>query len=675
MRAFKDLAELQRIMSQSHDILRIDKPHVMDAFDELSKILFAKLQDEREVKQGVKQQYQFLVESGETAEQTAQKISILFRIANTRYPEIFENSNEHIDLRPTVLLKLVGLLSCFSLLDTPIDVKGATYEEFLKSALPVGKIVGQFFTPREIVNFCIAVLDPTIQDIIIDPACGSGGFLLAALRHAWRHLVSLRKESAENYQKEKISFISDNLYGVDIDPRMVRIARMNIFMHGNDNVTRAKNPGRIVTDNGLSYSEKLPELKGVKATIALTNPPFGSIEFDYAILRLFRLGQNRNSRSSPILFLERCLQLLAPGGKLAIVIPDPILSGTSTSDVRDLIRKESIVRAVVKLPSETFLPYGSSAESSILFLEKKDGLREQNNIFMAESRFVGYNRVGEIIEKNDLTKILSSFRLFQDGVNVHDEDPITFVVSKEELFDRLDVRRYWHPTYDNITQVLSRSVYPVRQIREVVTFKKELINPRKDFPQTQFRYIGLGNIEPRTGRLVYNESEKSQRGRMLMFHKELSGSELQGSCQKIEAGDVIYGKLRPYLRKSFLVSDYGVPAICSTEFIVIKSKKHIEGKYLAYVLRTNLVLEQLRHLYTGLGRPRVSQRDLGNVKIPVPDDLIVQLGIAEMGSKKEGEAISNRTEAKALLRRSDEILDDSENKLLQIVESGYSSFG
>jgi len=670
MKQFKDLAELQRVMRQCHDILRTDKPNVMEAFDEFSKILFAKLQDEMEVKQGAKEKHQFCSEFGESSENVAQKIFMLFKTANDRHREVFEEPNERISLRSATILKVVNLLSAYSLVDTSIDVKGATYEAFLETSLPVGKVIGQFFTPMEITDFCAALVEPTVKDMIVDPACGSGGFLLAALREVWKKLNSSSPASTESLEMTKIGFISDNLYGIDIDARMIRLARINLLMHTNSLLVKIKRPSKVVVDNGLLYSEKLPELKTRMASIALTNPPFGSIEFDLVVLRFFELGQGKKSRNSPILFLERCLQLLSPRGKLAIVIPDSILSGASTSDVRDLIRKESIVKAVIKLPSETFVPYGSSAESSILFLEKKDGSKGQTDVFMAEARFVGYNRVGECIGENDLPRILSLFELFQKGTHIQNEAPTVFITPKDKLLDRLDVRRYWHPTYDKVMTILSRSVYPIVQIKEVVRFGNEIVNPRKDFRGIEFRYVGLGNVESKTGLLLYDEKDKVKKGRVLISHERTKGEELKGSCQKLAPGDVIYGKLRPYLRKAAFVSDSVIPTVCSTEFIVMKPSISVDGQYLAFLLRSDIVLEQLRHLYTGMGRPRVSQRDLGNVKIPMPKDLNVQKRIAAIGLDLVKEATKKRLEAQELLKEANEVLDEFEKRLLDMLKTG-----
>ncbi len=668
LKPFHDLAELERVITQCHNLLRNEKPHLLDAFDEFSKILFAKIYDEIRVAIGADLEHKFQTLPGQPAERNRKEITSLFNQANIEFPDVFGDDLSSISLRASTVSKVIDLLQGYSILSTPLDIKGAAYEVFLKSALPVGKIVGQFFTPREVVDFAVNVIDPLPSESVVDPACGSGGFLIAALERAWHHID--KSSSGNKSIKAKRSFVSRNLFGMDIDPRMVRLAMMNLLIHGNLVIAKTDRRGQITCHNGLIYSNKIKEMKVESKHVVLTNPPFGSIESDMDILSHFKLGHQKTSRASPILFLERCLQLLAPGGKMAIVLPDPILNGASASDVRELVRQEAIVQAVVKLPSETFLPYGSSAESSLLFLtKKKKGLR-QGNVFMAEAKFVGYNRLGGKIPKNDLIEILSLWRRFKTGKRIQSSKPIAFSVSKDKLVDRLDVRRYWHPLCDQIHRALAVSPHSVKPLRKLVKLRREMVVPSRENPQSDFRYIGLGNIEPLTGRIVYDESGEERRGRMRLFRTKTLGAEIKGSCQRISPGDVLFGKLRPYLRKVLVVPPSFEDGICSHEFLVMRPNPQIDAEFLAYLLRSDIVIHQLAHLYSGLGRPRISVKEILDVEIPIPSNLKLQKRVARQLRTRERKALQKRLEGKKLLEKAKMELKSLNSSLIKTLNMG-----
>ena len=420
--AFEDLNELQRVVGKCHDIIRNEEgfdPTI--AFDEISKLLFAKMQDEREVEQGFKDNdkrtpksdYEFRIDRDELPEEVGTKVKELFERAKNKYPEIFEGATEdikYIKLRFTTIFHIVEELQSYTLQETTIDIKGATYELFIKGTF-TGKGLGQFFTPREIVEFMVDMVEPKRKHLILDPACGSCGFLITCMDRVFDDIDELyRQRGLDNPKREKWRFATQYLYGTDLNERMTWVAKMNMVMHGDGH-------GGIFTHDGLRDSERIePILDIVKKRggfdIILTNPPFGSIIKNQDVLARYELGKRRRSQLTEALFIERCLKLLMPGGMLAIVVPDGVLSNITLKYVRDFIDQNAIWKAIISLPQETFVPYGSGMKTSLLFLQKKDieGELKQGKVFMAIAENVGYDATGRSTGKNDLPKILEIYK-------------------------------------------------------------------------------------------------------------------------------------------------------------------------------------------------------------------------------------------------------------------------
>lgn len=419
---FEDLNELQRVVGKCHDLIRNEEgfdPTI--AFDEISKLLFAKMQDEKEVEQGIKDDnrrtpksdYEFNIGKDELPEDVGKRVKKLFERAKNKYPEIFEGTTEdikYIKLRFPTIFHIVEELQSYALQETTIDIKGATYELFIKGTF-TGKGLGQFFTPREIVDFMIDMINPKRRHIILDPACGSGGFLIFCMNRVFDEIDNLyRQRGLDNPKQEKCRFATQHLYGIDLNERMTWVAKMNMVMHGDGH-------GGIFTYDGLKDSERIGQiLEIVKKSggfdIILTNPPFGSKVKNQDILVEYELGKGRKAQLTEVLFIERCLKLLKPEGMLGIVVPDSILSNLSLQYIRDFIDQKAIWKAIISLPRETFLPYGSGVKASLLFLQKKDvvGKLKQGEVFMAIAKNIGYDATGRATEKNDLPIILDAYK-------------------------------------------------------------------------------------------------------------------------------------------------------------------------------------------------------------------------------------------------------------------------
>lgn len=431
LKVFKE-DEFARLLHECHNIIRNrEKLDPAAAFDEIAKILFVKVYVEKELKSKRARRNLFSVEILD--EQIGRHpLNTLFEQTKAAYRDdrIFDKDDE-IRLRPATGREIVKLLERYNLSDTGEDIKGIAFERFLGRTFR-GEI-GQFFTPRTIVEFMIRMVEPREGELICDPASGSGGFLIRffeivreqvlsdadreyqafraklateglsesdeaeALRKKYaeiQHSIDPRREGSRLWE-----LANRRIYGTDANDRMARTSKMNMIMHGDGH-------------GGVHHHDGFLDANGVfegRFDIVLTNPPFGSMvdasdtvhESDvddyetakrnagvygdrYAAARarlqatigkpitsLFDLPNGPRSKiKTEVLFLERCLALLKPGGRLGIVLPEGVFNNPSLARVREFCEDKAFIRAVVSLPQETFYSSGASVKASLLFLQK-----------------------------------------------------------------------------------------------------------------------------------------------------------------------------------------------------------------------------------------------------------------------------------------------------------------
>jgi type I restriction enzyme M protein len=439
LKTFKE-EEFADLLHQCHNVIRNrEKKDPVAAFDEIAKILFVKVYVERELKQRRQRKNLFTVDF--LKDQIGDDpLDDLFQKTRKHYARdrIFEK-DETINLKPATGLEIVKLLERYNLSDTSEDIKGIAFERFLGRTFR-GEI-GQFFTPRCIVEFMVRMVEPKEDDVICDPASGSGGFLIRFFEIVREQILAdadrqyqkykaqvdakkglpesrraeaLRKKYEEN-QRDLDKTIEGSrlwklanrcIYGTDANDRMARTSKMNMIMHGDGH-------------GGVHHHDGFLNVNGIfegRFDIILTNPPFGANvepsdviteeqvarpeneeEYTRTFGSLYKEAQNRvralkgkpiaslfqlpkrgneNSRGklgkikTEILFLERCLDLLQPGGRLGIVLPEGIFNNPSLAYVREFCEDRAYIRAVVSLPQDAFLASGASVKASLLFMQK-----------------------------------------------------------------------------------------------------------------------------------------------------------------------------------------------------------------------------------------------------------------------------------------------------------------
>lgn len=390
------------------------------AFGELCKLIFVKISDEQKPRKNG-EPYQFQIKTHEPSSKLAERINALYNEQKVKDPEVF---TESIKVDDRVLRTVVSHLEAINLNKTDLDVKGVAFEQFMDGFFKGD--FGQYFTPRPIIEFCVNMMKPEQDWDVLDPSCGSGGFLLHALDY-------MRNQAGDYFDKVSHpveyfnywhDFAAKHLYGIEINDEIARVAKMNMIVHDDGHTN-------VISHDALESIDKMHEHNRGFAEnhfdLILTNPPFGSTinlaEKPY--LASYELGNTidakgkqkpRKNQSSEVLFIERICQFLKPGtGKAAIVLPDGVLTNSSMQYVRDFIIEKFQLLAVVSLPQCAFAHFGAGVKASIIFVRKrKENEQPDKNesIFMAAPELIGYDAVGRKTE-SQLDEIVKKYENFQ----------------------------------------------------------------------------------------------------------------------------------------------------------------------------------------------------------------------------------------------------------------------
>lgn len=390
------------LLQACHDIIRNnDKLSPEASFDEISKILFVKILNER-VQHETYTKEKYLKEQKEFESNHDNKNKpyhhFLFEQVKEGYKtEGVFNKYESIRVRETSFIQIIEQLQTYNLSEISDDLKGIAFEQFLGKTFR-GEL-GQFFTPRTIVDFMVASINPKEGELICDPCCGSGGFLIKTFEYIKEKIEQTSFETKEIFQQRLKHLAQNCIFGTDANPRMARTSKMNMIMHGDGH-------------SGIHLHDGLLNVNGIfenRFDVVLTNPPFGSKvsksllvskddkftdekkiqeyidkygeeykvalqqvndNIDKPILDLFLTGKYSGGGLTEALFVERSLNLLKPGGRMAIVLPEGILSNNNLSEFRSLIEGMAKIIFIVSLPKDAFLKSGASVKTSVLFLRK-----------------------------------------------------------------------------------------------------------------------------------------------------------------------------------------------------------------------------------------------------------------------------------------------------------------
>lgn len=481
---------------------------------QLINIIFCKIYDERFTDpDGL---LSFRAGFGENPDDVKKRIDELFENVKKKYKEVIYD-NDKITIDSVSVTYVVGELQNYCLMDTERDVVADAFEVFIGHALKGDK--GQFFTPRNVIKMIIEILNPSDDDFIIDPACGSGGFLIEALRYVWNKIEAEGKKlhwNAAAIQEEKIAYASTKIRGIDKDAFLTKITKAYMAILGDGK-------GGIFCEDSLDNPSTWHADTKVKIglnsfSMVATNPPFGAsinivgeeklkqYEFGYKFKDDEKTTKLKDKENPQILFIERDLQLLRDGGKMAIVLPETYLHAPSVKYVIKHLEKKHNIFAVVDLPHNTFRPH-CNAKCAVLFIQKNRP--QQDEIVMGIVQEMGHNHQGRPIYRFDEEKLQFTNEIWDDTPIVaeefkHPDNPnnrLVFKVKKEDIVNSLYVPRYyWTKRIEFLEELAKKqncTLIPFKKILDegiVVSYKGHGAPPSEFKGTGDVFYVRAGDI-------------------------------------------------------------------------------------------------------------------------------------------------------------------------------------
>lgn len=386
--------KLENLFFDIHSYIRdIDGLHMDEALDELCKMLFCKMLDEFTVKNGGACKFQKNLYY--TVEELAITIRAMYENVNKIGFLKLENTNifsSEMKLSSVAISKIVEILQDYNLQDSDIDIKGRAFQKVLSPTIRAG--MGQYFTPLQIIDLAVNIVSPKSNELVLDPFCGSSNFLSRSF----------------DYIKLYEDIESNNIYGIEKSDRMMRISLTDLILRQKDSIQ-------------LNYNDSLLDFRNYEKLnsnmfdVILTNPPFGSILGEDAFTQLgnFELAKGYKTVPLEIVGIERSIQFLRPGGRMAIVLPDGILTNKRMTSVREWIEQHMKIRSIISLPTETFSPFGANIKTSLLVLRKwnVNEDREQNyKVCMCQLNNIGYDAAGRSKKGNEIEEVKNSILAF-----------------------------------------------------------------------------------------------------------------------------------------------------------------------------------------------------------------------------------------------------------------------
>jgi len=594
--------------------------------EEIMRVLFVKIADEN------LQSKQFFITSDETeainkgvsVKSFSDRINNLFRQTKDNFNEVFD-ADEKIRLSLNSLAHTVGKLQNLSLTDSGNDAKGLAFQKFLASH-EKGES-GQFFTPPPIIKFCVDIIQPQPDEKIIDPTCGSGGFLLSSLRYI--------KENFSDIEPEKI--VGQNLFGFDINKSIAKIARMQLLLEANGRVN-------VFCTNSLSKIAELKRLVGQDNEfegfdIVLANPPFGTLgkitnsnllsKFDLGFkwtgdgMRFYKTNKLLVGQVTEILFVERCLALLKEGGRMAIILPNGHFENSSLEHLRYYIKQRAKVLAVVNLPQETFIPYGTGVKTSILFLEKNSSVQPYK-VFFSKVNKLGYqgnknatplykknnfgtpvkDTNGNLIFDEDFSSVVSDYEKFKAGDLK--ETSRSFILASEELNGRFNYDFYAPQNRKLITVLKRKKSVKLGEIVEIVKTRSKKLLKSDEIVE----YVELADVNMHTSEIInstnYLVHELPSRATYELRKNDIITSVAGNSVGTKKHATALVG-----------LEHHG--CICTNGFRVLRQFQ-IDLHYLLFYLRSELFLRQVFMFRTGATIPSISDSDFANLLVYIPNE-------------------------------------------------------
>lgn len=647
-----------KTLTRCHNIIRnVDKLSPEAAFDEISKILFIKMLYERDAKDELVYSKDKFLKDELLYNGDVDYIQHLFNeVKETYSTDGLFDSEDKIRIRRESFLLILEELSSVELYDTSDDIKGIAFELFLGKTFR-GEL-GQFFTPRTIVNYMVEVLNVKEGDKVCDPCCGSGGFLIKAFEHVQNQIdqdihkqitVLMDNQSLADSEKQyKINTLlsecdktkegsryhklcHDYFFGVDANARMARTSKMNMIMHGDGHVGVYLHDGLInvggVYDNNFD--------------VILINPPFGAhVEKDMRITssdipidrekvlyeELFgseyiskvytpikeyaqEIGKDKkigkrilelyqiNNNSTEILFIERCINLLKPGKRAGIVLPEGVLDNPALDRVRRFIESRAKILNITSIPADVFLSSGANIKPSLVFIEKfKDGEIQEKDYLLSVTKVndAGISSTGLPSNNEELPIAAKEVASWLSG-----EVQSNMIYTK--IVNRSDLSSWSVKSIFDTTSINYNPLYKKVKIGNVVSLNKDIIcvEPNIEYTRLTVKLFNKGIQERDTvmGALIGTKRQTRVKGGQFII-------------SKIDGKSAAFGIVDSSLEGAIVTPDFLVYDIDTTQIL---------PEYLELVLTNDAILNQFSNSSSGTtGRRRLSQKVFENTLIALP---------------------------------------------------------
>lgn len=636
---------------------------------EIINILFCKILDEQET--AMDETVSFRAGVNESAQAIKDRVLAIFeRVKTATFEDVFSD-NEAIKLDAESLRYVVGELQNYSVMASDRDAIGEAFEVFIGPALRGSE--GQFFTPRNVVNMVVGMLNPQPGDRIIDPACGSGGFLIGALDHVWGRLRADAKRKGwpdRQLWKREVEVATDCFRGVDKDAFLAKVTKAYMALVGDGR-------GGIFCANSLQPPNEWSAQMQDKVTLGqfdfvMTNPPFGKdiVVKGTSTLSQYGLGykwkRNRETKcvekttelheqhAPQLLFLERSLQLLKPGGKLGIVLPESLLGNPSYEHLSVFLKQHCTVEAVVTLPEALFKTSGKGGTHTkvCVLIIRNERSTKPYRIFMAEAKWCGHDSrgnptlrrdtSGEWVLLDDVPTILERYRLLLGGAKA-DASHFGFFLRSDQVVNNILVPKYYAP---EITLEQER----MAKTHEFVAIQKLM----DDGILSVDTGIEIGKMAYGTGKIPFIRTSDLSNWEIKADFKhgvsEAIHEELRDKVD-VQAGDILLVRDGTYLiGTSAIVTESDLPMLFQSHLYRLRVLKQdrLNPWLLFASLNSPMVKRQIKAKQFTQDIIDTLGRRLFEIMLPLPKDKKLRAQIAKQTQRIIETRIDLRNQAKAV---------------------------
>lgn len=624
---------------------------------QIINLIFCKIYDERFTRPD--DMVSFRAGINENVDDVAKRIIGIFSHVKAKYPDVF-TSSDVITLSNSSIAYIAGELQQYCLIESERDVIADAFETFISPSLRGGQ--GQFFTPRNVVKLLVSLVNPTRKDMLIDPACGSGGFLIESLRYVWSQI---QQEGTELGWPEREIFADQqevaikNFRGIDKENFLSKTTKAYMAILGDGR-------GGIFCENSLEAMNKWSvkaqtQITAGKFNAVLTNPPYGSklkID-DQSILSQYELGHQwkipkggdtyvktnkvLSDRTPQVLFIERCLELLAPGGRLGIVAPESMFCNPSHKYIMSYVEQHARIDAVISMPENLFQPHTHAKTCVVLmtkFNDPNQKVPDDHKIFMAVAKWCGHDSRGLEVPYDDIPLIQERYEEFKNGSDLA-YDHLGFTVNQGAIINSIYLPIYYNPEIQEQLESL-RPKYDLVTVGELI--EKGLI--------TISTGDEVGKLAYGTGQIPFVRTSDIANWEIKLDPKQGLSEDIYNKLaekQDVKPYDILMVKDGTYLVGTCaMISPSETKIIYQSHLYKIRSTDHdkLNPYLLLALLSSPIVKQQVRAKQFTQDIIDTLGRRLLELELPFPKSTEEQQQIIE----KVKEVFDKRNEAKELMR-------------------------